>query len=85
MISFPDIFLSFSGILLNLSTFYEDISRRKFYTPSNTERTSRTNAHELKQKYLSYVPSKLPFIISLKQGYILKISLILPTALLGKK
>lgn len=85
MISSLIFFLSVSGILLNLSIFCDDISQMKFSTPSNTKRTARINAHVSKQKYLTYIPSKLPFIISLKHGYILKISLILQSALLGKK
>ena len=65
--------LSVSGILLNLSLIYDDISGRKFTILSNTEGTARTNVSTSKQKYLSYISFKLPFIISLKHGYILKI------------
>lgn len=76
---FNDFFflLSVSEILLNLPFSYDDISWRKFTILCNTEGTARTNVSISKQNYLSYIPSKLPFIISLKHRYILKILLIL--------
>lgn len=69
--------LSVSRILLNLSCIYDGILQRKFTILCNTEGTARTNVSVSKQKNLSYIPSKLPFIISLKHGYILKILLVL--------
>lgn len=76
--------LSVSGTLPNLSFIYDDISRRKFTILCNTEGTQELMFLS-KWKYLSYIPSKLPFMITLKHGYILKILFILQSALLGKK
>lgn len=61
MISFP-FFFSVSGILLSLSTFYDDISQKKFSTPVNTKGTARTTAHVSKKNIYLIFPLNCLFL-----------------------